>query len=136
MDLMQSIAVSAQGMSAQSQRMKMIAENIANADSVERDGGGGPYLRKEIYFKAEVDRATGLTNVVVDRIDEDTTTPLKAIYEPNHELADEAGFVMYPNINTTIENVNLREASRSYEANMSAIETARDMLARSMDLLR
>lgn len=136
MDLMQSISVSAQGMAAQSQRMKMIAENIANADSIERDGGGGPYLRKEIYFKAEVDRATGLTNVVVDRIEEDNDTPLKAIYEPTHDLADENGFVMYPNVNTTIENVNMREASRSYEANMSAIETARDMMARSLDLLR
>lgn len=135
MDLLQSMQVSAGGMAAQSKRMRIITENIANADSVlTRDGG--PYRRQEIFFKAEVDKQTGLTNVVVDKVAKDTKTPLKAVYDPGHQLADEKGFVMYPNVNTVTENVNMREASRSYEANMSAIQTARDMMGRSLDLLR
>lgn len=135
MDLLQSMSVSAGGMKAQSQRVKMIAENVANADSVQSSRGEA-YRRKEIYFKAEVDKATGLTHVVVDDIKQDTKTPLKAVYDPGHQLADEKGFVLYPNVNTTLESVNMREASRSYEANLSAVETARDMMSRSLDMLR
>lgn len=135
MDLLESISISASGMSAQSQRIKMITENIANADSVVGKNGE-PYRKKEIYFQAEVDKATGATYVKVDKIEEDRKTPFKAAYQPSHQLADENGFVMYPNVNTTVENINLREASRSYEANMAAIETSRDMIARSLDMLR
>ena len=135
MDLLQSMNVSAGGMAAQSARMKMISENIANADSVISDTGEA-YRRKQIQFKAELDKATGLTNVKVDKITEDTETPLKQVYQPSHPAADARGFVMYPNVDTMVETVDMRESARMYEANMQAIESAKTMMARSLDLLK
>jgi flagellar basal-body rod protein FlgC len=134
MDLLNSMSISAGGMLAQSTRMKVAAENIANADSVQRENGEGPYRAKEVYFQTLVGRDG--TARVVSRVQEDTKTPLNAVYNPSSDLADARGFVMMPNVNTTMENMNMREAQRSYEANMAAITTARDMATRTLDLLR
>lgn len=135
MDLMQSINVSASGMQAQSLRMKLAAENIANADSAASEEGGA-YRRKMVSFKAELDRQSGLTKVVPTNIERDYKTPLRTEYDPAHPLADAQGFVQMPNVNTMVEGVDMREATRLYEANMAAIESAKQMMARSIEALR
>jgi flagellar basal-body rod protein FlgC len=135
MDLMKAMAVSAGGMKAQSARIKMVTENIANADSIISEGGG-PYRRKQMFFRAEVDRATGMTHVKVDKVARDYKTELKQIYEPAHPLADARGFVAYPNVDTLTENMDLRDAARMYEANMRAIDAVKEVASRTLDLLR
>ena len=135
MDLMKSVAVSSSGMAAQSTRMQMIAENIANANSIETPEGG-PYRRKVILFESKLNKETGLHDVKVQHISKDYSKPLKQVYDPSHELADANGFVAHPNVNTFLEKIDMREASRAYEANMSAIESAKEMMVRSLDLLR
>lgn len=136
MDLMKTMSVSAGGMFAQSARMRIVAENIANADSVQNEAGTGPYRAKQIYFKTVLNKQTGASEVQVARVAEDMQTPLSMVYNPSHDLADARGFVQMPNVNSTLENINMKEAQRSYEANMAAIETARDMATRTLDLLR
>lgn len=135
MDFLQSMRISGGGMMAESQRMKVAAENIANADSVMNAEGTGPYRAKQVYFKTVLDEATGMTGVKAV-VREDFKTPLQPVYDPKSDLADARGFVMHPNVDTTIENLNMREAQRSYEANMAAISIAKDMAARSLDMLR
>lgn len=135
MDLLRSIDISASGMAAQSRMMKVTAENIANADSVMTETGEA-YRKQQVFFKTEVDRATGMNKVVVADVKPDTKTPFNYVYEPAHPLANEKGFVAYPNVNTFTENTNMRAAARSYEANMQAIEAAKSMASRSLDLLR
>ena len=135
MDLMKSIAVSSSGMAAQSMRMQMISENIANADSISTPEGG-PYRRKLITFETEMGKHGGLQGVKVSKITRDHVTPLKMVYDPSHELANEKGFVPHPNISTFLETVDMKDATRKYEANMAAIESAKQMMVRSLDLLR
>lgn len=134
MDILSSMNISAGGMLAQSTRMKVAAENIANADSVQRADGEGPYRAKQVLFQTVVD-AQGNARVQA-RVQEDMRTPMNAVYNPSSDLADERGFVMMPNVNTTLESMNMREAQRSYEANMAAISTAREMATRTLDMLR
>ena len=136
MDLLQSISISAGGMYAQSQRMKVAAENIANADSVQRVGGPGAYRAKQIYFRSVLNGQTGQSEVQVSKVADDTKTPMRQIYQPSHPLANAQGFVEMPNVDTTAENINMREAKRSYEANLAAISTAREMMGRTLDILR
>lgn len=135
MDLMKSIAVSASGMQAQSTRMRIISENIANADSVQSPNGEA-YRRQTVHFKDVLDRQTGMHKVQVSAVRRDTVTPLKMDYDPSHPLADENGFVAYPNVDSMVESVDMRQAQRAYEANMAAIESAKEMMTRSIDLLR
>lgn len=135
MDLMQSINISASGMAAQSARMKVVSENIANADSVVTPEGG-PYRRQTVTFTSYLDRNTGTTKVRVANIGRDYQNDFKRVYEPGNPYADGQGFVAYPNVSTTHEKVDMKEASRAYEANMTAIETAKQMMVRSLDLLR
>ncbi|MCA3244405.1 MAG: flagellar basal body rod protein FlgC [Alphaproteobacteria bacterium] len=134
MDLFNSMNVSAGGMLAQSTRMKIAAENIANADSVQRANGQGPYVAKQVYFRTFTD-AMGTARVQAT-VREDTRTPPRAVYNPSSDLADARGFVQLPNVDSTMENMNMREAQRSYEANLAAITTAREMATRTLDLLR
>jgi flagellar basal-body rod protein FlgC len=136
MDLQASTAISASGLRAQNARMKVIAENIANADSTINAAGTGPYQRKMIAFRAEVDKASGAASVKVDRVAADRVTPYRMAFEPGHPLADEQGLVKYPNVDIAIESTDMREATRAYEANLMAIDTARQMMSRSLDLLR
>lgn len=136
MDLLNSMSVSAGGMSAQTQRMKIASENIANADSVESADGSGAYRAKQISFKSVLDRKTGATGVQVGKISKDMQTPLQPVYQPGNALADAQGYVMHPNVDLTVETVNMKEAQRSYEANLAAMSTAREMATRTLDLLR
>lgn len=135
MDMLQSIQVSAGGMFAQSQRMKVAAQNIANADSVQSANGTGPYRAKQVVFETVMNRQTGMAEVT-SKVVEDHTTPFSAVYNPASDMADARGFVQMPNVDSTMENINMREAQRSYEANLAAISTARDMATRTLDMLR
>lgn len=135
MDFLQSMSVSGQGMMAETVRMRVATENIANANSVMNAEGTGPYRAKQVYFKTVMDKASGMTSVRHE-VRNDYTTPMQAVYNPKSELADARGFVMHPNVDVTIENLNLREAQRAYEANMAAIGITKDMAARTLDILR
>lgn len=135
MDLMKAVNVSASGMAAQSTRMKIISENVANANSLVTPEGG-PYRRQIVSFQTVLDRNTGMNKVQVASINKDMVTPLKQEYNPSHPLASENGYVTRPNVNHMIESVDMRDAKRAYEANMAAIESAKEMMVKSMDLLR
>ena len=135
MDMLQSINVSAGGMFAQSARMKVAAENIANADSVQATSGQGAYRARQVSFQSVLNRETGMAEVKA-KTSEDMTTPMRTVYNPGSDMADAKGFVGMPNVDTTIESINMKEAQRSYEANLSAITTAREMATRTLDMLR
>lgn len=136
MDIADTISVAAAGMRAQGTRLRVVAENLANADTTATEPGGAPYRRKVVTFSSEVDRASGLNLVRVDTIATDRRTPFETAYRPGHPAADERGFVQLPNINSLIEVMDAREAQRSYAANLGMIEQARTMIARTIDLLR
>jgi flagellar basal-body rod protein FlgC len=135
MDLMESLMISAAGMRAQGQRLRVVAENLANADSVSEVPGGDPYRRKTISFKNQLDRELGLETVQVGKVGEDPSD-FRMKYDPGNPAADAKGYVKLPNVNSLIEMSDMREAQRSYEANLKAIEVARSMLQRTIDLIR
>lgn len=135
MELYDSMFISASGMRAQGERLRVIAENIANAESVGEVPGKDPYRRKVIAFKNYLDRDMQADMVKVAKVDTDPSEFRKR-YEPGHPAADEAGYVNYPNVNSLIEMTDMREAQRSYEANLKVIETSRAMLSRAIDILR
>ncbi|HEX6979231.1 MAG TPA: flagellar basal body rod protein FlgC [Alphaproteobacteria bacterium] len=135
MDLMKSLKISAAGMQAQSSRMRTIAENLANADSVSETPGGDPYRRKMLTFKSVLDRETGARLVQPDRVVTDQSEFQKK-FDPNHPAADAEGYVRMPNVNTLIEIMDMRQAQRSYEANLQVIEVAKSMIQRAIDILR
>ncbi len=130
-----SMMVSAMGMRAQSARMRIISENIANVNSTSQEAGGDPYRRQIPVFEAELDRATGMNMVrMTDAVHDNSEFTMK--HEPNHPAANADGYVMYSNVSTFIEMADMREAMRSYEANLNMIENHRRMLERTLDLLR
>ncbi len=135
MDLKKSIDVSASGLRAQSLRMRVIAENLANANSLATTPGGAPYRRKIATFEAEVNRSTGAQGVKVRTIDTDKTA-FPRIYQPGNPAADAAGYVQQPNVNTLIEAADMKAAQRSYESNLNAIEAAKSLTMRTIDLLK
>ena len=127
------MAVAASALKAQSSRMRIIAENIANAESTARTPGGDPYRRQVPVFEARnVDGATGvaLAEVRPDQRD------FRKEYDPAHPAADADGYVLRPNVDTLVESMDMREAQRAYEANLNVIETARSMDTRILDLLK
>jgi flagellar basal-body rod protein FlgC len=135
MDLMESLMISAAGMRVQGQRLRVVAENLANADSVAEVPGGDPYRRKTISFKNALDKELGLETVQVGKVGVDPSD-FRMKYEPGNPAADAKGYVKLPNVNSLIEMTDMREAQRSYEANLRAIEVARTMLQRTIDLIR
>ncbi len=135
MDLMKSIQVSASGMRAQGERMRVVAENLANADSVAKEPGGDPYRRKVLNFRNELDRNLGIKLVKVGKVEKDKSD-FQMIYDPGHPAADANGYMKKPNVRSIIEMADMREAQRSYEANVSAIDIAKNMVSRLLDLLR
>jgi flagellar basal-body rod protein FlgC len=135
MDFLKSIAIAATGLRAQSGRMRIIAENIANADSTAQQPGGDPYRRRIPTFRAEVDRALQASVVGLGRVRPDTAE-FRSKYEPGHPAADANGYVKYPNVNPLIEMTDMREAQRSYEANLNVIGATRRMIQRTLDILR
>lgn len=135
MDLIDSLMISAAGLRVQGQRLRVISENVANADSVSEKPGGDPYRRKTITFKNMLDRDSGLKLVSVEKISPDPSD-FGRKYDPNNPAADQTGYVKLPNVNALIELSDMREAQRSYEANLKVIEVARGMLSKTIDLLR
>lgn len=135
MSLKDSIDVSATGLRAQAMRMRVIAENLANADSVAPTAGGEPYRRKIATFEAEIDRATGAEGVRLRSVVRDASD-LPRVYQPGNPAADGAGYVLRPNVNGLVEAADMKSAQRSYEANINAIEAARNMTLRTIDLLK
>jgi flagellar basal-body rod protein FlgC len=135
MDFMKSIAIAASGLRAQSGRMRVIAENVANADTTPLRPGEDPYRRKVVTFKERMDHELGAKTVELGQIKRDRSE-FKSRYEPGHPLADAQGFVRKPNVDTVIETLDMREAQRSYEANLNVITATRRMLARTLEILR
>ncbi len=134
-DLLKSTEVAVSGMRAQSERLKVIAENLANADSVAQTPDGTPYRRKVVTFKDELDNATGVNKVVVDRVEPDNSQ-FQRRFDPKHPAADKDGYVLAPNVNPLIEMMDMREAQRSYEANLNVVSTSRSLLSQTVDLLK
>ncbi|MCD6034914.1 MAG: flgC [Rickettsiales bacterium] len=134
-DLKTAMRISAAGMRVQSERLKVSAQNIANVDSTGSAPGAEPYRRKTITFENVLDRELGVETVRVQNIGEDQS-PFKMMYDPSHVAADQNGYVLMPNVSTQIETVDAKEAQRSYEANVSAIEVSKTMLRQTLDMLR
>jgi flagellar basal-body rod protein FlgC len=143
MSLFSLFSVTSSGMSAQRTRAELLVENLANAETT-RTAGGGPYRRKDALFTSEpqaspfgsVFRAEmEATGVSVSEVVEDTREPIKR-YQPGHPDADANGYVAYPNVNPAEDMVDLMSATRGYQANVSAMAAVKDMIHRSMDLLR
>ncbi|WP_163267295.1 flagellar basal body rod protein FlgC [Chelativorans alearense] len=129
------LKVGGSGLTAQSERMRIVSENLANAQSTSDIPGGDPYRRKTVSFSAELDRATGGSMVEVSAIARDPTAfPVE--FQPGHEAADELGYVKMPNVNMLVEMADMREANRGYEANLQTIKQAREMISMTIDLLR
>lgn len=135
MELKDAIAISASGMQAQGVRMRVISQNLANADTAPGTPTEEPYRRKVVTFKNTLDKSMGTDKVKVDRVTTDNSS-FRTKYDPNHPGANAEGYVQLPNVNPLIEVMDMREAQRSYEANISAIEISRNMMSRTVDLLR
>ncbi|WP_407496398.1 flagellar basal body rod protein FlgC [Pseudooceanicola sp. MF1-13] len=136
MDPLKSILqISASGMLAQGERLKVVSENVANASSSGMAPGDEPYRRKTITFEELLDRDTGVSTVAVSSIDRDGSD-FSLRYEPSHPAADDQGFIKVSNVSPILEMANMREAARSYEANMNMFESARKMRSQIIDLLK
>ncbi len=135
MDLLDSLKVSASGLKAQATRLRTIAENLANTNSTATIPGGDPYRRKIATFRAVLDRALGFTMVEPGKVALDNSQ-FELRYDPANPAADNKGYVKLPNVNGLIELADMREAERSYDANLKVIEASRSMLQRALDILR
>lgn len=136
MDTLSSIvAIAASGMRAQGERMRVVSENVANASTTAQEPGGDPYRRKVVSFGEMTDEATGAAMVRVTDITNDLGE-FSLRFDPAHPAADENGYVKLPNVNPLIEMSNMREAARSYEANMTMLENAKQMRSELIDLLK
>jgi flagellar basal-body rod protein FlgC len=135
MDLNASMVIAASGMRAQSNRMRIIAENIANANSTASTPTGDPYRRKIATVKSDFDRDLGATLVEAGKPVEDNSA-FRSQYDPGNPAADKQGYVKLPNVNPLIEVMDMKEAQRSYEADLNVMEATKSMLARTVDLLK
>jgi flagellar basal-body rod protein FlgC len=135
MDFMKSIAIAASGLRAQAGRMRIISENIANADSTASTVGGEPYRRKMATFTSEVDRVLDAQVVGLGPVKTDPSE-FRVKHEPGHPAADANGNVKYPNVNSLVEMTDMREAQRSYEANINVIGASRRMIQRTIEILK
>jgi flagellar basal-body rod protein FlgC len=135
MDLDSALRISAAGMAAQSTRLRVVAENLANRDSTGEAPGADPYRRRTVSFANRLDRALGVETVNVSRIG---TAPgdFPQRFEPGHPAADARGYVKTPNVDSLVEVMDMREAQRSYSANLSVLEATRAMLTRAIEALR
>ena len=135
MDLASAMTVAAAGMKVQSARLRVTAENLANAESTASAPGGEPFRRKTIVFANRRDRASGVELVDIRRYGVDRSE-FELRHQPGHPAADANVYVRYPNVNPLIELTDMREAQRSYEANLNSLQLARAMIGRTLDLLR
>ena len=135
MDFVKSLAIAAAGLRAQAGRMRVISENIANADSTAAQAGGDPYRRRIPTFRSELDGALGVRIVGLGPVSVDPSD-FHSKYEPGHPAADAGGMVKCPNVNSMVEMTDMREAQRSYDANINVIAATRRMIQRTIDILR
>jgi flagellar basal-body rod protein FlgC len=135
MDFTTSMIIAASGMRTQSERMKTISENIANANSTSQAAGGDPYRRKIATIHSNFDRDLNATLVEAGRPAADFSEFRKQ-YDPGNPAADTSGYVKMPNVNSLVEIMDMREAQRSYEADLTVMDATKSMLARTVDLLR
>jgi flagellar basal-body rod protein FlgC len=134
-DLNQTLDVSASGMDAQTARLRVIAQNIANQDTTGSSPGADPYRRKTITFESTMDQAAGVATVQVKNIGSDKSDfPLR--YDPANPAANPQGYVKLPNVNSFVEVMDMREAERSYSANLAVMQATRGMLNKTIDLLK
>jgi len=134
-DFLRSIGIATSGLRAQAGRMRVLSENIANADSTAPTAGGDPYRRKVPTFSSELDRTLDAKVVTLGKVRTDQSA-FRVRYEPNNPAADAAGNVKYPNVNSLIEVTDMRDAQRSYEANLNVISATRRMIQRTLDILK
>ena len=134
-DFFSSLKIAAAGLHAQTARMRVIAENLANADSAGKTPGEEPYRRRIPTFEAVMDSEAGGKVVEIGRLAYDMSD-FQSRYEPGHPAADEHGYVRYPNVNSLVEAMDMREAQRTYEANLNMITTTRQMMGSTLDILR
>ena len=135
MDFLKSISIAASGLRAQAGRMRILSENIANADSTAQGPGADPYRRRIPSFRSEVDRALDARVIALGRVRTDQSD-FRLKHEPGHPSADANGNVRYPNVNAMVEMTDMREAQRSYEANINVIGATRRMIQRTLEMLR
>jgi flagellar basal-body rod protein FlgC len=134
-DFLKTMSIAASGLRAQAGRMRVISENIANADSTPNSPGADPYRRKIVTFSSEFDRALDAQTVELGKVRTDNSE-FRLKYEPGHPAADSNGNVKYPNVNSLVEMTDMREAQRSYEANINVISATRRMIQRTIDILK
>jgi flagellar basal-body rod protein FlgC len=125
----------ASGLNSQSMRMRIVSENLANSESTGSTPGSDPYRRKLPTFSSTLDEVSGADLVAVSRVIRDPS-PFRVEFQPDHPAANESGYVKFPNVNMIVEVADMREASRSYEANLQIIKQAREMISMTIDLLR
>ena len=135
MDFLKTISIAASGLRAQAGRMRVIAENVANADSTADKPGADPYRRKVPTFSRHFDRELQANVIGLGRIRPDTSA-FRTRHEPGHPAADAKGEVKLPNVNSLVETMDMREAQRSYEANLNLVTATRRMITRTIDILR
>jgi flagellar basal-body rod protein FlgC len=133
--LQASLRIAGAGMEVQSTRLRVISENVANAQSTGQTAGADPYVRKTISFDNEMDRAAGVPTVRVKRIGLDDQ-PFKVELDPGNPAADEKGFVKMPNVNLLVELADMREANRSYEANLQVVKQSGELTSMTIGLLK
>jgi len=133
--LQQALTISGAGMSAETQRLRVVSENIANANTTSLAPEIDPYRRKTITFASELDRSSGISMVKVVDVNVDKS-PFVMVHNPSHSAADEFGMVKTPNVDILLEMADMRETLRSYEANMQAVKQARNLISMTIDMMR
>lgn len=133
--LISAMKTSASGLEAQSMRLRIISENLANAQSTGSTPGSDPFRRKTVTFGEELDRMSGATLVYVKSVQTDQS-PFGLEFDPGNPAANSAGYVKMPNVNLILEMADMREANRSYESNLQVVKQAREMISMTIDLLR
>ena len=135
MEAFKTMMIAWSGMRAQTGRMRVIAENLANADSTGRTPGDMPYRRQIPTFKDQLDRAAGIDLVQLGKPVKDRSE-FRLRYDPSHPAADKSGYVKLPNVDPLVESMDMRESMRVYEANLNVIEASKSMISKMLDLLQ
>ena len=135
MDLNKALDIAARGMDAQTTRLRVIAENLANQDTTGSTSGADPYRRKTVTFENRFDQQLGADTVRVKQVGRDSSD-FPQHYDPSNPAANSAGYVKLPNVNSLVEVMDMREAERSYSANLAVMQASRSMLTRTIDLLK
>jgi flagellar basal-body rod protein FlgC len=135
MDLNKALGIAASGMEAQTARLRVIAENLANQDTTGSSPGANPYRRKTVTFESSLDKQLGTDAVHVKQIGQDASA-FPQRYDPSNPAADASGYVKLPNVNSLVEVMDMHEAERSYNANLAVMQSTRNMLTRTIALLK